>query len=65
MVIKLGYDHNDVKEAEEMIKKQNGDILALMKQLNLPTIEDPQTKEVGELEKFKENMFNIIVEQKM
>lgn len=46
-----------------MIKNKNVDIQALRKQLKLPTTEHPQAKEVGQLEKEKENMFKLIVEQ--
>lgn len=48
LVIKLGYDPNSVKFAEEMIKRKNDDIQSLRKQLKLHTTEYPQTKEIGE-----------------
>ena len=50
LVLKIGYDPSNVKAAEEMIKKNNADIVALRKQLKLPTTEDPQTKEIAERE---------------
>lgn len=65
IVIKMGYDPSNVKVVEEMIKRKNVDIQDFKKQLKLPTTEDPQTKEVGELEKGKERMFKIIVEQNL
>lgn len=65
LVIKLGYDPSNVKVFKEMIRRKNVDILALRKQLKLPTTKDPQTKEFGELEKEKESMFKIIIEQNL
>ena len=44
LVIKLGYDPNNVKVVEEMIKRKNVDIQALRKNLKLPTTEYHQTK---------------------
>lgn len=35
----------------------------MRKQLKLPTIEHPQAKEVGQLEKEKENMFKLIIKK--
>lgn len=63
LVIKLGYDSNDVKAAEEMIKNKNADIQALRKQLKLHTTKHPQAKQVGQLEIEKNNMFKMIIEQ--
>ena len=57
LVIKLGYDPSNIKMAKEMIKNKNVGIQALSEQLKLPTIEHPQAKEVGQLERGKENMF--------
>lgn len=62
LVVKLGYAPKNVKVSEEMIKRKNADIRALRKQLKLATTEDPQTNEIGELEKEKENMLKIIIE---
>jgi len=45
------------------MRKKNVDIAALRKHLKLPSLEDPHTKEMGEVEKRKEDMFKIIVEQ--
>lgn len=50
LVIKLWYDHSNVKAAIEIIKRKNADIQALKKQLKLPTIEHPQAKKVTNLE---------------
>lgn len=63
MVIKLGYDLSIVKSLEEIIKRKNADIRTLKKRLKHPSTEDPQPKEVAHLEKDKEYMFKIILEQ--
>lgn len=52
-----------MKEAKEIVKRKNVDIAALKKKLKLPSTKDPQTKEVGEIKKEKEDMFKIIIEQ--
>ena len=49
-VIKVGYDPKDVKVAELLLKKKDADIAALKKQLKLPSIEDPLTKDMAENE---------------
>lgn len=51
LVIKLGYDPQNVKAIEELINRKNAEIMALRKQLKLSTNEDPQTKSLR-----KENM---------
>lgn len=51
LVIKLGYDPQNVKAVEELINRKNAEIMALRKQLKLSTNEDPQTKSLR-----KENM---------
>jgi len=51
LIIKLGYDPSDVKAIEDIARKKNADIATLRKQLKLPSTEDPQTKEMGEMEK--------------
>ena len=63
LVLKIGYDPTNVKPAEEFIKKNNGDITSLRKQLKLPTTEYSQTKEVVETENHKEEMLKLIMEQ--
>ena len=63
LVLKIGYDPTNVKVAGELIKKKNSDITSLIKKLNLPAIEDSQTKEVGETESHKEEMLKLIMEQ--
>lgn len=63
IVIKLGYDPKNVKITEEIIRRKNVDIAMLKKQLKLPSTKDPQKKEVGQLEKEKEDMFRIIIEK--
>ena len=44
LVIQVGYDPTNVKDAEELVKKNNADIAALRKQLKLPPTEHPQAK---------------------
>ena len=39
LVLKIGYDPTNVKEAEELIKKKNNDIASLIKQLKLLVID--------------------------
>lgn len=63
LVINLGYNTSDVEAINEIVRKKNVDIETLKKQLKLPSTEDPHTKEMGELEKKKEGMFKIIIEQ--
>lgn len=41
LVIEIGYNPNDIKAAENLIKKKNEDIAALKKQLKLPPFEHP------------------------
>lgn len=63
MVIKAGFDPNNSKSMEEVIKKKNAYITSLMKKLKLPPIEDPQAKELGEIELQKEEMLKLLLEQ--
>jgi len=51
LVIKLGYDSKDVKSMKEIVRRKNVDIVALRKQIKLPSPEDSQAKEFGEIEK--------------
>ena len=62
LVIEIGYNPTDIKAAEELIKKKNADIVALKKQLKLPTIEHPQTKEVLKTDNQKDEMMNLIIQ---
>jgi len=48
LVIGLGHDPSHIKATEQLIKKKNDDIVALKKQLKLPRLKHPQTKEVLE-----------------
>jgi len=48
--VKIRYDPLDVKATEEMIKKKEMDIADLKKQLQMPTTQDPLTKEIEEIE---------------
>jgi hypothetical protein len=63
LVLKIGYDPANVKEAEEMIKKKNTDIASLRKQLKLPPTEDPQAKEIAEKDNEKDEMMKLLMEQ--
>ena len=63
LVIKLGYNSSDVKVTKDIARRKNANITTLKKPLNLTSIEDPQTKEVGELEKQNKDMLKIIMEQ--
>lgn len=63
LVIKIGYEPKDVIVAEEIIKKKKMDFAALRKQLKLPTIEDPMTKDIVEVEAQKWDMMKLIIDQ--
>jgi len=62
LVVKIGYDPKDVNVVEEIIKKKNLDIASLRKQLKLPTIEDPLTKDIEESEPQKGDMMKLIID---
>ena len=63
MVIKIGYNPNDIKVVEKVIiKKKNEDIVGLKKQLKLPPSEHPQTKEVLESQSQKYEMMDLILQ---
>jgi hypothetical protein len=63
LVLKIRYDPSNVKAVEEMLKKKNVDIASLRKQLKLPPTEDPQEKEIVEIEGEKDEMLKLIMEQ--
>jgi hypothetical protein len=63
LVLKVGYDPSNVKAVEELLKKKNADIVSLIKQLKLPSIEDSQAKQMVESEGHKEEMLKPIMEQ--
>jgi hypothetical protein len=63
LVLRIGYDPSNIKEAEELIKKKNADIASLRKQLKISATEDPQAKEMAETEGQKEEMLKLIMEQ--
>jgi len=48
LVLKIGYDPNDVNSDEEIIIKNNLDISTLRKQLKLLATEDPLKKDIQE-----------------
>lgn len=62
LVIELGYNPNDVKATEKLIKMKNEDIASLKKQLNLPHSEHPHTKEVLESQTQQEEMMDLILQ---
>jgi hypothetical protein len=63
LVLKIGYDPSNVKDVEEMIKKNNADITSLRKQLKLPPTEDSWAKEIAEKEGEKDEMLKLLMEQ--
>jgi hypothetical protein len=63
LVLKIGYDPLNVKEDEEMIKKNNSDIASLRKQLKLLPTEDSLAKEIAEKEGEKDEMLKLIMEK--
>lgn len=62
LVIELGHDPNDIKATEKLIQKKNGDIDAVKKQLKLPHLEYPQTKEVLECQTHQEEMMDLVLQ---
>ena len=62
MVIKIGYNSNDIKAAEKLIKKKNEDIVALKKKLKLPPSKHTQTKEFLESQTQKYEMMDLILQ---
>lgn len=62
LVIELGHDLSDIKVAEKLIKKKNEDIEALKKQLKLPHLEHPKTKEVLESQTNHEEMMDLVLQ---
>jgi len=48
LFIELGHDPSDIKATDKLIKKKNEGIAAFKKQLKLPHLQHPQTKEVLE-----------------
>jgi len=63
LVLKIGYDPSNVKAVEEIFKKKNADMTSKRKQLKMPTIEDPQAKEMTEKEGHTEEMMKLIMEK--
>ena len=61
LAIELGYNPNDVKATEKLIKKKNEDIAALKKKLKLPHSEHPKTKKVLESQTQQEEMMDLIL----
>ena len=46
IIVELGHNPKDVKSVTALIKKKDDDIVALRKQLKLPSSRHPQTEEV-------------------
>ena len=62
LVIELGHGPSDVKGTEKLIKKKNEDIETLTKQLKLPHLQHPYTKEVLESQTNHEEMMDIVLQ---
>jgi hypothetical protein len=63
LVLKIGYDPSNVKEDEEVLKRNNYDIASLGKQLKMPPTENSQAKEIAETKGEKDEMLKLIMEQ--
>jgi hypothetical protein len=63
MVLKISYDPSNIKAAEEMIKKNNADIVSLRKQLKIPPTEESQAKEIEDKEGEKDEILKLLMEQ--
>ena len=63
LVIKVGYDLANINVAEELVRKNNLDIVALRKHLKLPATEDPLAKDIEETETQKADMMKLIMKQ--
>ena len=62
LVIKEGYDPANINVAEELVRKNNLDIIALRKQLKLRATEDPLSKDIEETKTQKADMMKLIME---
>lgn len=62
LFIELGQDPSRIKVAEVLIKRKNEDIVALKKQLKLPHLHHPHTKEVLESQTNHEEMMDLVLE---
>lgn len=62
LVIELGHDPNDIKASAKLIKKKNEDITTIKKQLKLPHLKHPQTKEVLESQTHQEEMMDLVLQ---
>lgn len=65
LVVRIGYDPSDVKEAKEVINKKELDIATLKKHLKMPTTHDPLTKEIEETKSQRVDMMKLIIEQSL
>ena len=61
LVIEVGYDPQNIKDAKELIKKKNVDIAALRKKLKFPPTEHPQAKEILQESNEKDEMMSLIL----
>lgn len=62
LVTEPGHDPSDIKVVEQLIKKKNEDITTLKKQLKLPHLQHPQTKEVLESHTNHEEMMDLVLQ---
>ena len=63
LVVKIGYDPSNMKDAEEIIKKKNVDITTLRKQLKLSATKYPLTKDIEDTETQNIDMMKLIIEK--
>lgn len=61
----MGYDPSNINAVEELIKKNNIEVVALKIQLKLPAFEDPMVKEIEETKTQKYDMMKLIMEQNL
>lgn len=62
LVIKVGYDPTKINVVEDIVRKNNLDIVALRNQLKLTSTEDPLAKDIEEKGTQKVYMMKLIME---
>jgi len=62
LVIELGHDPSDIKATKMLIKKKNEDITTLKKQLKLPHLQHPQTKDILESQTNHEETMDLMLQ---
>lgn len=65
IVLRMGYDPSNINVVEELIKKNNTEVVELKKRLKLPASEDPMAKEIKETETQNSDMMKLIIEQNL